>query len=162
MAPIEEFNKNKGLINSLNRTAKVQADSLDYLPSKAQALCIISFFPDPLERTASVMIRDRFDLDPTRACKMICMPFGLAAALEEMERKPRENVVMVGRLYNLSRAEAENRADEGLDRVEPQETAGEAFLRSCLRQAAAGRTVRPQDHYLGCVRLVFYHPHIPS
>lgn len=42
-----------------------------------------------------VELPDLSDLDPTRACKMICMPFGLAAALEEMERKPRENVVMV-------------------------------------------------------------------
>lgn len=42
-----------------------------------------------------IELPDLSDLDPTRACKMICMPFGLAAALEEMERKPRENVVMV-------------------------------------------------------------------
>lgn len=42
-----------------------------------------------------VELPDLSDLDPMRACKMICMPFGLATALEEMEGRPRDNVIMV-------------------------------------------------------------------
>ena len=36
-------------------------------------------------------------VDATRRinCKMVCMPFGLAASLQEMERERRDNVVMV-------------------------------------------------------------------
>ena len=37
---------------------------------------------------------DLSGLDPA-SCKMICMPIGLSAALSEMERRPRDNVVMV-------------------------------------------------------------------
>ena len=41
-----------------------------------------------------VELPDLSGLDPAN-CKMICMPFGLAASLQEMEREPRDNVVMV-------------------------------------------------------------------
>lgn len=42
-----------------------------------------------------IELPDLADLDPTRACRMICMPFGLSTAIEEMHQEPRENVVMV-------------------------------------------------------------------
>ncbi|MDE3013522.1 MAG: hypothetical protein OXU33_05575 [Gemmatimonadota bacterium] len=41
-----------------------------------------------------VELPDLSDLDPLN-CKMVCMPFGLAASLQEMERERRDNVVMV-------------------------------------------------------------------
>ena len=41
-----------------------------------------------------VELPDLSDLDPLN-CKMVCMPFGLAASLQEMESERRDNVVMV-------------------------------------------------------------------
>lgn len=41
-----------------------------------------------------VELPDLSDLDPAN-CKMICLPFGLAAALHAMESEPRDHVVMV-------------------------------------------------------------------
>ena len=37
---------------------------------------------------------DLSELDPAD-CKVICMPLGLSASLREMEREPRDNVIMV-------------------------------------------------------------------
>jgi len=46
------------------------------------------------EAGLDVELPDLSDLDPLN-CKMICMPFGLAASLQEMESERRDNVVMV-------------------------------------------------------------------
>ena len=46
------------------------------------------------EAGLDVELPDLSDLDPAN-CKVICMPLGLSASLREMEREPRDNVVMV-------------------------------------------------------------------
>jgi hypothetical protein len=67
LAGREEFLENRSLINSLNKRASVQGDSVAYLPAKAATACLIGFFPDPLDQT-SIMIRDEVDLTPTLGC----------------------------------------------------------------------------------------------
>jgi len=80
-----------------------------------------------------VELPDLSDVDPTRACKMICMPFGLAATLEEMERKPRDNVVMV-RVDDETKASLDAWIESGA--VKSRSEAAALFIREGLKVRA--------------------------
>ena len=72
------------------------------------------------------------DLDPLNY-KMVCMPFGLAASLQDMERERRENVVMV---------RVDNRTQKSLDAwieagaVKSRSEAAALFIREGLNVRA--------------------------
>lgn len=87
-----------------------------------------------IEAGFDVELPDLSDLDPTRACKMICMPFGLAAAIEEMERNPRENVVMV-RVDDDTKRGLDAWIESGV--VKSRSEAAALFIREGLQMRAA-------------------------
>ena len=79
-----------------------------------------------------IELPDLSDLDPLN-CKMVCMPFGLAASLQDLERERRENVVMV---------RVDNRTQKSLDAwieagaVKSRSEAAALFIREGLNVRA--------------------------
>ena len=79
-----------------------------------------------------IELPDLSDLDPLNY-KMVCMPFGLAASLQDLERERRENVVMV---------RVDNRTQKSLDAwieagaVKSRSEAAALFIREGLNVRA--------------------------
>ena len=82
-----------------------------------------------------VRLPDMSEFDPTVACKVICLPFGLATAREEMERQPRDNVVMV-RVDDETKRQLDAWIESGAARSRSEAAA--LFIREGLRSARRG------------------------
>jgi Arc/MetJ-type ribon-helix-helix transcriptional regulator len=80
-----------------------------------------------------VRLPDLSDLDPLN-CRMICMPFGLAESLREMEAEPRENVVMV-RVDNETKSDLDSWIETGA--VKSRSEAAALFIREGLKVRSA-------------------------
>ena len=84
------------------------------------------------EAGLDVELPDLSELDPAN-CKMICMPFGLASSLQEMERHPRENVVMV-RVDDATQRSLDSWIETGA--VKSRSEAAALFIREGLKVRA--------------------------
>ena len=84
------------------------------------------------EAGLDVELPDLSGLDPAN-CKMICMPFGLSTALQEMESEPRDNVVMV-RVNDTTKQSLDSWIETGA--VKSRSEAAALFIREGLKVRA--------------------------